>query len=164
MATTVKIPLELRNPRESSLQGNSFFTVLGLTSWDAGHWEFKNGVDGKIYGVVAIPKNVAATPNASLFLLLGANATTGNIRVQVSDKNAAVGSTLNPSSLTAETAQTVTVPGTARNRFDVQFILTNPPSADDFLIVEIFRNGANVVDTLAVNLELYGAYLQIDLQ
>jgi hypothetical protein len=167
MATTVRLPIDLRNPRVSSLAGNTFWTLAGLTAHDLGHWEFVKSVDGKVYGVVSVPHNLSATPNASIYLACTANATTGNAQLQISEARVASGGSFNPSSLTAETAQTITVPATAYQRFDVHFptsgSLAVTPSADDLLIVEFFRNGSNASDTLAVNLLLVGAYLQIDL-
>jgi hypothetical protein len=159
---TVKIPIDLRNPRVSSLAGNSFFTVKGLTAWDAGCWEFVKDVDGKVYGIVTIPKTIAVTPNAKIVLLIAANATTGVTRLSVASKDIADAESINPASLTAETAQDITVPTTARLRKDVTFTMTDTPVADDIKIVEIFHEGAHANDTLAVNTELLAAYLEIN--
>lgn len=157
---TIRIPIDLRNPRVSSLAGNSFFTVTGLTAWDAGHWEFVKDVDGKIYGVVSIPNNLNATPNAKIILTIAANATSGVTRLSVATNPPADGESLDPASLTGETAQDITVPATARLRKDVTFTLTNAPAPNDLLIVEIYHEGAHVNDTLAVNTELYNTVLE----
>ena len=164
MVTTVRIPIDLRNPRVATLAGNAFFNVVGLTIWDAGFWELVKDVDGKIYGVVPIPNNVAATPNGKIILSIAANATVNVTRLNIASAPIADGESLNPGSLTPETAQNVTVPGTARFRKDVTFSLTPALVADDLLIVEIFHEGTNVGDTLLVNTELYLASLQIDVQ
>jgi len=158
---TIRVPVDLRNPRVSSLAGNSFFSVLALTNWDAGHWQFVKDVDGKIYGAVAVPKNLAGTPNASLRLVTAYNATTGVSRWSVKSKDPADGETLD-ASFTSETAQDITVPGTAYFRKDVSFTLTNAPAADDLLLVEVFHEGAHANDTVAVNSLLFAAYLQCD--
>ena len=164
----VRLPIDLRNPRVATLAGNSFFTVAGLTAGDFGYWQFVKDVEGRIYGVVAIPKNVAATPNAKVVLVTSANATTGVTRLQVSTKAIADGASLNPASLTAEPAQDITVPSTARLRKDVTFpstgSLTGTVAADGLLLVEITHLGAHVNDTLAVNTELWVAYLQIEVK
>lgn len=164
---TIRVPIDLRNPIVSSLAGNSFFIVTGLTAWDAGHWEFAQDVDGKIYGIATVPKNVSATPNAKIVLAIAANATTGVTRLQVKTKAVADTESLNPAALTAETAQDITVPATARLRKDVTFPstgnLTETVSADDILIVEVFHEGSHVNDTLAANTELYEAWLQVDI-
>jgi hypothetical protein len=166
VATTVRVPVDLRNARVSSLAGNSFWTVRGLTAWDAGHWEFAQDVDGKAYGVVTLPKNLAGTPNAKLVLAVAANATTGVTRLQVSTKAIADTESLNPATLTAETAQDITVPGTARLRKDVTFptsgSLGEAVAADDLLVVEFFHVGSHANDTLATQTELYSAWLQCD--
>ena len=162
MATTVNIPIDFRNPRVSSLAGNSWFSVLALTNWDAGHWEFLKDVDGKIYGVVPVPKNVNATPNAKIILQMAWNATSGVSRLSVKSKNVANAATLD-ASFTAETSQDITVPGTAYFREDVTFTLTNAPAADDLLLVEVFHEGAHANDSVAVNTLLFEAFLQVDI-
>lgn len=163
---TVRLPIDLRNPRVSSLAGNAFFTVTGLTAGDFGYWQLGQDVDGKIYGVVPVPKNVAGTPNGKIILVISANATSGVSRLQVSTKAVADAESLNPASLTAETAQDITVPGTARLRKDVTFpssgSLGETLAADDLLLVEVFHDGDHANDTLAVATELWAAYLQID--
>ena len=167
MATTVRLPVTLLTPQESANQGNAYYTVSGLTAYDAGHWELKNGVSGNIFGLVHVPHNLAATPNASLFLTCAANATTGNTVVQVKEQNIAAGASFNPASLTAETAQTITVPATAYQRFDVHFPTSGSlgvtPVADDVLLVQVFRDGSNASDTLAVALWVVEAVLQVDI-
>lgn len=167
MATTVRLPITLLTPQESANQGNSYFTVTGLTAYDAGHWELKNGASGNVYGLVHVPHNLAATPNASLFVTCAANATTGNVMLQIKEGSIAAGSSFNPATLTAETEQTITVPATAYQRFDVHFPATGTlavtPAADDVLLVQCFRDGGNVSDTLAVALWIVEATLQVDL-
>lgn len=164
---TVRVPIALLNPRTATLAGNSFWTIAALSAWDAGHWEFVKDVDGKVYGMVAVPKNLAATPNPKIVLSLAANATTGVTRMSVGTKAVADAESLNPASFTVETAQDVTVPATARVRKDVVFPstgnLTETVAADDLLIVEIFHEGAHANDTLAVNTEVYAAFLQVDI-
>jgi hypothetical protein len=162
MATTITIPLDLKNPQVASNPGNSFFNVLGLTNWDAGVWDFVKSVQGNIFGTVKIPHIIAGTPNAKIVLSLMWNATTGVAVMQIGSKNLANGATYNVS-FTNETAQNVSVPGTAYFRTDVTFTLTNPPSADDELVVEILHNGTSGSDTAAVDTLLVDAWLQIDI-
>jgi hypothetical protein len=159
---TIQVPLDLRNPRVSSLAGNSFWTVAALTAWDAGHWEFVKSVDGKIYAIIRVPKNMAATPNAKFKLVFAANATTGNFVVNVSWTNVAEGASINPASLTSIGSQTITVPGTAYYLKTVSFTLGSNPSAEDELVIEIYHNGASGSESLAVNLLLIDAFLEID--
>lgn len=167
MATTVRIPINFRNPRFTSLAGKAWWAPVGLTALDLGRWEFLKDDDGKIYGTVLVPRNVAATPNAKIVVSIMANATTGVTRLQVSTKAVADAESLNPASLTAETAQDITVPATARLRKDVTFpssgSLTEAVAADDILLVELYHNGLHANDTLAVNTEVPEAALQIDI-
>lgn len=149
-------PVTLVNPRSTSLAGNAFFTVLGLTDWDAGHWEFVKDVDGKIYGNVLVPTNVTA---ATLRLVIAANATSGVTRLNVGYAAIANNESLNPSALTDSTAQDITVPGTAYLRKDVTFSLTGLAGAD-LVVVELFHEGSHANDTLAVNTLLFGAWLE----
>lgn len=161
---TWRIELDCTTPQSSANQGNSFWTVSGLTDWDAGHWEFVLDVDGKIYCTTTIPVSIAATPNAGIILAIAANATSGVTRLNVGLNALADGETFNPSALTDSTAQDITVPATARLRDDITFTASFPTlAAGDILIVEIFHEGVNVADTLAVNTEMYKAWLRIDL-
>jgi hypothetical protein len=155
-------PVALLNPRASTLSGNSFFTVLGLTDWDAGHWEFVKDVDGKIYGLVRVSPGYVS--GGTIRLAIAANATSGVTRLIVATKAVADGESFDPGSLTDETAQDITVPATAYLRKDVTFTLTETLAANDLLIVEIFHNGDSANgggnDTLAVNTLLFGAWLE----
>jgi hypothetical protein len=165
--TTIRIPIDLRNPRVATLGGNAFFTVGALTAWDAARWEFVKDVEGRIYGVVPVPKNVAGTPAGKIILDIAASATSEVTRLTVATKAVADAESLNPAALTAETAQDITTPGTARLRKTVTFpaagSLTEALAADDLLIVEITHNGNHANDTLTVNTELYAAFLQVDI-
>jgi hypothetical protein len=165
MATTIQIPIDLHNPRVTSLAGNSFWTVLGLTAWDAGHWQFVKDVDGKVYGIVRIPVNMAGAPAAKIKLVIAANATSGVTSLAVSHKSVqtkATAESLNPASLTAIATQDITVPATAYNALEVTFTVTETLAAEDELLIEIFHDGDKAQDTLAVNTLLFDAFLEID--
>lgn len=162
MATTIRVPVDMRNPRVSSLAGNSFWRVAALTNYDAGYWEFVKDVDGKLYGLVMVPKNLDAAPTAKIVLATAYNATSGVARWSIKTKDPADGETFD-ASFTSETAQDITAPGTAKLRKDVTFTLTNAPAADDILLIEVFHEGAHANDTVAVNSLLFGAWLEINL-
>lgn len=151
-------PIQLSTPQVSANAGNSFWTVAGLTDWDAGHWEFVKDVDGKVYGQVRVPP--AYSSGGVIRLAIAANATSGVTRLGVGTKAVADGESLNPT-LTDETKQDITVPGTAYLRKDVTFTLTETLAADDVLIVEVFHEGSHANDTLAVNTLLLGAWLEV---
>ncbi len=153
------VPLENCSPAESSNAGNSFWTVTGLTAWDAGHWEFVKNASGDIYCTVRIPHNVSATPNANIVLDTAINVTSGNVVLQTSDAAVGASGSVNPASLTSATAQTVTVPATAYNRFTTTFAVQSSVAADNLLIVKIHQNSTS---TAAANLLLVGEYLKID--
>lgn len=167
MATTVRIPVDLRSPRVSTLAGNSFFIVRGLTAHDPGWWEFVQDVDGRIYGFVPVPANLAGTPNGRIVLLIHANATSGVTRLMVSVKAVADAESVNPASLTAEGTYDITVPGTAATHKQLLFpssgALSETIAANDVLIVEIFHVGSHANDTLAANTRLTAAFLECDI-
>lgn len=148
--------IDLRNPRVTSLAGNSFWTVAGLTDWDFGHWEFVKDVDGKVYGV----GRCSGMTSGTIHLLIAANATSGVTRLSIGHKAIADGDSINPGSLTDITAQDITVPGTAYLAKEVTFTITESLTNKDILIVEVFHEGAHANDTLAVNTLLLGAWLE----
>ena len=165
MATTVKIPLDLRNPRAASLAGNSWWSIKALTNIDVGFWEFLKDVDGKIYGVATAPPSLAASPAAKIVLLVGANATTGIARLNVATKCVADDAESVNVTLTADTAQDITMPVTARLGKKVTFSLGDLANiaANDLVFVEILHEGSHINDTLAQNTELYEAWLVVDI-
>lgn len=151
--------LQLTTPRVTSLSGNSFWSTIALTDWDAGHWEFVKDVDGKLYGQVIVPPSYVS--GGVIRLAIAANATSGVTRLGVGTKAVADTESLNPGALTDETKQDITVPGTAYLRKDVTFTLTETLAASDLLVVEIFHEGSHGNDTLAVNTLLMGAWLTL---
>ena len=166
-ATTIRVPIDFRNPRFTSMAGAAWWTPVGRTAHDLGRWEMLQSADAKIYGLVAIPKDVNATPAAAIVVALGTNTNAGVARVSLATAAIADGESMNPGALTAEASQDITVPGTALLRRDVRFptagALGLTVTADDLLIVEFFHEGAHANDTLtAANLELYEGWLQID--
>ena len=163
MATTIRVPVDLRNPAITANAGNSFWTVLGLTDHDFGHWEFVQDVDGKIFGLAHVPANIAGTPAAKLIIILAANATSGVARMSVaSDAVANDNESINPGALTGIAAVDITMPGTAYFTQEQSYTLAGAPAANDLLLVEIFHEGAHANDTLAVNLLVVEVYLEID--
>jgi hypothetical protein len=162
MATIWK-EISLRTPDMSTLQGNSTFAAIALT-WGALHvWSFVKDVDGKFYGLVTVPANLAVTPNAKIQFVLAANATSGVTRFGVATARVANAASLNPGSLTAETSQDITVPATAYVRKDVIFTLAGVTvQASDMLLVQITHEGTHANDTLAVNSLIFEPYLVCD--
>lgn len=157
--SVVRTPVALQVPRLTSLQGNAFYSVVALTAYDAGHWEFVKDVDGKIYGQVNVPNGYSS--GGALKLQIAANATSGVTTLSVATKAVADAESLNPGSLTDETDQDITVPGTAYLRKEVSFTLTETLAANDLLICEFFHVGTATNDTLAVNTLFFGAWLEV---
>jgi len=163
---TSSFAIDLRNPQQASNSGNVFPTVTGALStnnYEMWHWEFLKDVIGNLFGVVHVPDNLAGTPNPKILLELGANATTGVTRMTALAAPVADGTALGSVSLQG-TTQDTTVPGTARARKKVTLNLTGIvfPSAGDLMLVQIQHEGTHANDTLAVNTELYGAWLICD--
>jgi hypothetical protein len=155
------IAVQLANPRVSSLQGNAFYTVVGLTAWDAGHWEFIKDVEGRVYGTVAIPPGVTLTA-ATFRLRLAANAVAGITRMSLKAAVVAAGGNLNPATLTAVgVARDLTVPATAYGLIETTFAMAAPPAAGSLILIEVTHEGAHANDTLAVNTLLLGAWLEV---
>lgn len=159
VAETRLIPVSLLTPASAVSAGNSFWSVGALTNYDLGRWEFVKDVGGKIYGQVLVPSAISTTAG-SLILHIAANATTGVTRLSVATKAVADAESVNPT-FTAETAQDITVPGTAYLRKDVTFTLTEALAGGDILLVQVYHEGAHGNDSLAVNTLLLGATLQV---
>lgn len=162
---TVALPIAL-SPHVTTNVGNCGPAILSLTAWDAAILSFVKDVDGQADGTVVIPPNLAGTPAAKIKLYLTANATSGVTRLTVAVKSVADGVTVNPGSFTAETAQDITVPATARLLKVVTFpasgSLSETLAASSLLQVTVTHNGAHANDTLAVATELLAATLVCD--
>lgn len=149
-------PVKLLVPRSTSLAGNSFFTSVGLTAWDMGHWEFVKDVEGRIYGI-ARTDGVLST--GTLRLVLAANGA-GVTRWSVKYMPIKDGANLNPATLTTTvTSQDVTV-ATGYTQKDITFAIS-PLATYTGVIFEIIHEGAHANDTLAVNTMLLDASLEM---
>lgn len=166
MADTTRIPIDFTNPGVTANPGNTWFAPVAMTAatpdFDLGMWHMLEDAEGRIYGMVTIPNTIGGTPAAKIILVIAANATTGATRLQVSTLPVANGEGLNQA-LTAETAETVTVENVAYETKEVTATLTNAPTAEDILLVEVFHDGDLAGDTLAVPTLIVRGYLEIDL-
>lgn len=165
MSTTVRVPIDLRAPDSQTNPGNSFWTVEGLTAHDLGAWQFLPNVDGSVFGVAHVPKNIAGAPAAKIVLILAANDAAGLITV-MDVLTAAVASdaeSIDPASLVAVGTTAITLPSAAYNTKEQSYTLASQPSSDDLLLVEILHDGNDGADTLGVNTILVEAYLEIDI-
>jgi hypothetical protein len=131
-----------------------------------GYWDFVKDVDGKLYGVVRIPKDMYATPAAKIKIVIAANATSGVTSWAVEHlaiQSLTTGESINPAALTAIATQDITVPGTAYLLKEVSFTVTETLAAEDELIVSLYHVGTKAEDTLAVDTLLIDAFLEIDI-
>lgn len=118
---------------------------------------FTKLVDGTWEGSIRIPQGYTSTP--VIICSFVANSTSGAIRVQVSTSVIAP-SVSEDIAYTAETATNTTVPGTAKQRFDITTPLTTTLVAGSTLNVKVARIGSNIGDTLAVDALLWECVFQ----
>ncbi len=153
---TVQIPIPLDTPDAT---GNGYPALSANNGFSAVRRVvpgFTKSVDGTWEGAVRIPQNYSS--GGIVICSFVANATTGNIRTQVSDSVVAV-SVSEDTAYTAETAATTTVPGTAKQRFDISTTLTTTLVAGSTLNVKVARVGSAGTDTLAVDALLWECLL-----
>lgn len=170
MAVTIQIPIDLRNPGITTDPGNSWWTVSAFTAPDFGHWEYIKDLDGSVFGMVAVPQNMAATPNAKVILYVShPAATTGEVTKMQVFANPVADTEAIPTSMTSVDVVDFTVTNTADVIEKITFPATGSmtaPVAGDQMFVEVFHNGdsagGGAADTLTENTRLHAAYLQID--
>jgi hypothetical protein len=138
--------------------GNAYTALLAGTVNRQVVPAFVKDVDGSWYGSLRIPNDYVS--DGRIGLSLAANATTGVARVTVGTVAVAAGESYNPGAFSDETAQDLTMPGTAYLRLDATFptsgTLASAPAAGDDLLLRITHNGAHANDTLAVDLLVLG--------
>jgi hypothetical protein len=159
---TAGFPIDLRNAQQNANAGNAVPEITAFTAYEGMYWKLAKDVVGHVYGYVWVPENLAGSPAAKIQLDIMANATSGVTRLQVSWKGAGDNVTMDPATLTAETAQDITVPSTAYNRKKVTFALATQPTAGQILMVDVFHDGAHANDTLNADTLLIGARLVCD--
>jgi len=153
--STFQIPIELN---VTDAVGNGYPLLYVGTAHRHLVPGYLKDVDGSWYVKVRIPQNYVGTPVAKL--VIAANATTGVTRLIFSSKSVADTETINVS-YTAETAQDITVPGTAYLAKVVSFtITTSGLAAGEDLFVRVQHEGNHANDTLAVDTLLVQAVFQ----
>lgn len=105
---------------------------------------FTNGVDGTWEGGIDVPDDYSS--GGSILVRAVVNANSGAVR-WIAGTAVVADSVTEDTAYTDETAQNVTVPGTAKQRFTTTFTLSTTPVAGSSLNVRIKRNGANGGDT-----------------
>ena len=168
MADTTRIPIDFTNPGVSANAGNAWFAPEAMSTptpdFDAGVWHMLEDVESRLYGFVTVPNTIGGTPAAKIILQFAANSTAGSAvsRIQVSTRAVADNEDLN-GSMTAETEVSVTMPTTAYRIEEYSRDMTTDPAAKDLLMVEVFHDGDDAADTLAVPTLLVRGFLEIDL-
>jgi len=154
MATSnVPIPVPMVTPDSSGNGYPGLTTNNGFSNLRAIIPYFTKSADGTWQGSFPVPSNYSS--GGTVVVTAVANATSGAVRWIVLCGQTKNGSSADLS-LTAETAQNVTVPGTANQAFDTTFTLAGTtPSAGtahpEVFVVQVERNGSNGGDTLAVD-------------
>lgn len=110
------------------------------------------GVDSTWEGSLRIPTNYASGGKIVLSCIV--NAASGAVRTRVGTAVVAAGVSQD-TAYTLESYVNTTVPGTAKQRFDVSFTLTSTPVANSTLNVQVWRNSGNAGDTCTVDLLLW---------
>lgn len=155
-----QIPINLKNPRVSTLAGNAVMQSIAFTNVDLEVLLFLPNVQGHFYGISHIPSGYGTVTTASVFFDLLADATTGVTSLQISTAAIADGESIN-TALTAITRQDITVPATALLTDQVTFAIATAPIADDLIIIDFFHDGTQAADTLAVNTLIVNAYMEL---
>jgi hypothetical protein len=146
--STIQIPIPLFIP-DASGNGRLVFYDASPHRFYVPGFDGDDNVAGYWYGHVRVPQDYASTPK--IILALAANVTSGVARMAVSTYTAADAESYD-GTYTTETAQDITMPGTAYLRKDVTFSLTTSGglAAGDDLMVRIDHEGAHANDTLSV--------------
>lgn len=118
---------------------------------------FTKDVVGTWEGACVVPANYGSA--GAIVVSYVANATSGVFRSRVGTAVVAV-SASEDTAYTNETYADTTVPGTAKQRFDVSFTLTSTPIANSTLNVKVEHEGTHANDTLAVDCLIWACHFQ----
>ena len=139
------VPMSFMNP-----DNTGFATVTMVSSTIVSQFPslISTASDGRWYWRGYVPDDYASTP--SLIVVAAANATSGVHRLNVEVNVAKDGEDQDPT-LTASTAQDITVPGTAYLQDRVTFTANIPTlEPGDIIFGSVHRIGSHANDTLAV--------------
>jgi hypothetical protein len=153
--TSVNVPVDLRNATK-----NAGFIPLVFAGITMGTWFYIKDVEATISGLVNIPSSFTEVA-INVALRSAADATSGDVRFEVA--SLALGNGDDPDgTVTSETAQTIAVSGNVTvARFPTSGGLASSPAAGDILFVKLFHDGDHAADTLAQNLLLLSAWLEV---
>jgi len=146
--------IDLRNPST-----NVYFVGDPFSGFTLGLWRMLPGLASTIFGTVLLPDTF--TEVAIRLVLSSSTAATGDVRMGVSTMSLSDGDSPG-GTMVAETSQTISVTGNVLfARFPATGGIGSSPVAGDILVVQIGRDGTNGADTLAVDLRLWGAWLEV---
>lgn len=154
---TVQVPVSLDTPDASGNGYPALSTNNGFSNVRAIVPAFAKTVDGTWEGRLRVPQNYAS--GGAIILSQVANATSGAVRNRVSTAVVAA-AVSEDTAYTDESYVNTTVPGTAKQRFDITFTLTTTPVPGSTLNVKVTRQGTNGGDTLAVDALLWECIFQ----
>lgn len=153
---TFKLPIPI-----TAYGTNGYWTRIDFTPNIQGLHAMVKDVEGAIYGMVRIPQNYVGSAAVEAIIL--ANATSGVTRLTLGTAVVAADSASFDPTITDETAQNITVPGTAYNdklvTFPTSGSLATTLAAGSLLMVRLQHNGTNASDTLAVDTLVAGLWL-----
>lgn len=153
---TVQVPIQMLAPDST---GSAYTSMVAGTNLRGLFPAYKTGVDSKWFGIVRIPEDYNSAGH--VIPRIAANSTAGQVaRLVAASIVLDTSAGWDASGLTAETAINTTLASTAYRPSDVDFTLSTTPIAGKDLYVSIQRNGANVADTLVVDLLLFAAVFQ----
>lgn len=164
MSLRVKIPIDLRG----STDANASFEALSGPTTPFAAWTFDQSTDGIVRGLVLLPQALAADPDPSIVLVIASSATSGAARMNVSSKMVDPNGGSYSVALTADTAQDVTVPGAAWTGKKVTYTVGDlgsilQSSGGKHVLVEVTRDANHANDTLAADLALLDAWIEVEI-
>lgn len=154
-APVVNLPIDLRNP-----SADAYFSLRSLASGiPMGFWAFVKDVDASIMGMVVLPASFNTV--AVTLYLSSSTVATGDVVMTVSTRAVSVGTNL-AGSFSTETSQTVAITASlATVTFPTSGALASSPAPGDLLEISIQHLGTDGSDTLAVDLLMAAAILEV---
>jgi hypothetical protein len=142
-------PFDQCTASQTSNAGNSFWTVLGFTNWDVGHWEDKLNTNADIFCSIRVPSSTTSTPHilldpGSADTASGHTASLQTCDVQTTSLNLQAGT------LTCASAQNYSSTTTAYSVTELSFAVQSTVTAGQILVVKIHQasggtNTSNIV-------------------
>lgn len=127
------IALENGTPDQT---GNSFYSVLTLSNWLVGHWEFVKGVGSFVNFSMRLPASVPSSASLILEVFSGDSTAGHTANFQTSDLIVNTG-TMNVGALTSASAQTYTTTATAYQRVTLTFAVQTALVSNGVLVIKV---------------------------